>query len=414
MNYEILLGLRYVRAKRRNGFISFISLISTLGLALGIAALITVLSVMNGFQKELRTRILGVASHVQITGYDNELTDWQQVADRALQNTDVKAAAPYVSEQAMLSFDQTVRGAMVRGVLPAAEDGVADFSQHMRAGNLADLQPGGFGVVLGIELARALRVQVGEKVTLIAPQGLVTPAAVLPRLKQFTVVGVFEAGHFEYDASLALIHMQDAQTLYRMEDRVSGVRLKLGDLFDAPRVARDLHAQMSGDGLLVGDWTRQHANFFRAIAIEKNMMFIILMLIVAVAAFNIVSMLIMVVTDKQADIAILRTLGASPASMMAVFIVQGAIIGGGGLLLGVAGGVALASSRDVVVPAIEAIAGVSLWSAEVYFIPELPSEILWSDVLTVTVIGGLLTLAATLYPSWRASRVQPAEALRYE
>ncbi|MFH1814429.1 MAG: lipoprotein-releasing ABC transporter permease subunit [Pseudomonadota bacterium] len=414
MNYEILLGLRYVRAKRRNGFISFISLISTLGLALGIAALITVLSVMNGFQKELRTRILGVASHVQITGYDNELTDWQQVADRALQNKDVKAAAPYVSEQAMLSFDQTVRGAMVRGVLPAAEDGVADFSQHMRAGNLADLQPGGFGVVLGIELARALRVQVGEKVTLIAPQGLVTPAAVLPRLKQFTVVGVFEAGHFEYDASLALIHMQDAQTLYRMEDRVSGVRLKLGDLFDAPRVARDLHAQMSGDGLLVGDWTRQHANFFRAIAIEKNMMFIILMLIVAVAAFNIVSMLIMVVTDKQADIAILRTLGASPASMMAVFIVQGAIIGGGGLLLGVAGGVALASNLDVVVPLIEAIAGVSLWSAEVYFIPELPSEILWSDVLTVTVIGGLLTLAATLYPSWRASRVQPAEALRYE
>jgi lipoprotein-releasing system permease protein len=414
MNYEILLGLRYVRAKRRNGFISFISLISTLGLALGIAALITVLSVMNGFQKELRTRILGVASHVQITGYDNELTDWQQVADRALQNRDVKAAAPYVSEQAMLSFDQTVRGAMVRGVLPAAEDGVADFSQHMRAGNLSDLQPGGFGVVLGIELARALRVQVGEKVTVIAPQGLVTPAAVLPRLKQFTVVGVFEAGHFEYDASLALIHMQDAQTLYRMEDRVSGVRLKLGDLFDAPRVARDLHAQMSGDGLLVGDWTRQHANFFRAIAIEKNMMFIILMLIVAVAAFNIVSMLIMVVTDKQADIAILRTLGASPASMMAVFIVQGAIIGGGGLLLGVAGGVALASNLDIVVPAIEAIAGVSLWSAEVYFIPELPSEILWSDVLTVTVIGGLLTLVATLYPSWRASRVQPAEALRYE
>jgi lipoprotein-releasing system permease protein len=413
MNYEILLGLRYVRAKRRNGFISFISLISTLGLALGVAALITVLSVMNGFQKELRTRILGVASHVQITGYDNELTGWQQVADAALKNPEVRAAAPYVSEQAMLSFDETVRGAMVRGVLPAAEDGVADFSQHMRAGRLDELQPGGFGIVLGLELARALRVQVGDKVTLIAPQGLVTPAAVLPRLKQFRVVGVFEAGHYEYDASLALIHMQDAQTLYRMEDRVSGVRLKLGDLFDAPRVARELHAQV-GDELLVGDWTRQHANFFRAIAIEKNMMFIILLLIVAVAAFNIVSMLIMVVTDKQADIAILRTLGASPASMMAVFIVQGAVIGGGGLLLGVAGGVALASNLDVVVPAIEAVAGVSLWSAEVYFIPELPSEILMSDVLAVTLIGGLLTLAATLYPSWRASRVQPAEALRYE
>lgn len=420
MNYEILLGLRYVRAKRRNGFISFISLISTLGLALGVAALITVLSVMNGFQRELRTRILGVASHVQITGYENELSDWQQVADAALKNRDVRAAAPYVSEQAMLSFDQTVRGAMVRGVLPAAEDGVADFSQHMRAGRLDALQPGAFGIVLGIELARALQVQMGDKVTLIAPQGLVTPAAVLPRLKQFAVVGIFEAGHYEYDASLALIHMQDAQVLYRMDDRVSGVRLKLGDLFDAPRVAHELYAQIGngqiagGQNLLVGDWTRQHANFFRAIAIEKNMMFIILLLIVAVAAFNIVSMLIMVVTDKQADIAILRTLGASPASMMAVFVVQGAVIGGAGLLLGVVGGIALAANLGTVVPLIEKIAGVSLWSPEVYFIPELPSEILLSDVVAVTVIGGLLTLAATLYPSWRASRVQPAEALRYE
>ncbi|WP_018413435.1 lipoprotein-releasing ABC transporter permease subunit [Methyloversatilis thermotolerans] len=414
MNYEILLGLRYVRAKRRNGFISFISLISTLGLALGVAALITVLSVMNGFQKELRTRILGVASHIQITGWDNELTGWQQVADAALKNPDVKAAAPYVSEQAMLSFDQTVRGAMVRGVLPAAEDQVADFAQHMRAGRLTDLQPGGFGIVLGIELARALQVRPGDKVTLIAPQGLVTPAAVLPRLKQFTVVGVFEAGHYEYDASLALIHMQDAQALYRMEDRVSGVRLRVTDLFDAPRVARALQDAFAGQDLLVGDWTRQHANFFRAVAIEKNMMFIILSLIVAVAAFNIVSMLIMVVTDKQADIAILRTLGASPASMMKVFVVQGAVIGGFGLLLGVAGGLLLAGNLDVVVPAIEKIAGVSLWSSEVYFIPELPSEILLSDVITVTVMGGLLTLLATLYPSWRASRVQPAEALRYE
>ncbi|MBU0603411.1 MAG: lipoprotein-releasing ABC transporter permease subunit [Gammaproteobacteria bacterium] len=413
MNYEFLLGLRYVRAKRRNGFISFISLISTLGLALGVAALITVLSVMNGFQKELRTRILGVASHVQVTGYDNELPDWQQVADGALKNPDVRAAAPYISEQAMLSFDQNVRGAMVRGVLPAAEDGVADFSQHMRMGSLDALVPGGFGIVLGIELARALQVRVGDKVTLIAPQGLVTPAAVLPRLKQFSVVGVFEAGHYEYDASLALIHMQDAQALYRMDDRVSGVRLKLDDLFNAPRVARELQLAL-GDRLLVGDWTRQHANFFRAIAIEKNMMFIILLLIVAVAAFNIVSMLIMVVTDKQADIAILRTLGASPASMMAVFVIQGAVIGGFGLLLGVAGGLALAANLGTVVPLIEKVAGVSLWSPEVYFIPELPSEILMSDVVAVTVIGGLLTLAATLYPSWRASRVQPAEALRYE
>ena len=326
MSYEFLVGLRYTRSKRRaqgrNRFISFISLVSMLGIALGVAALIVVLSVMNGFQRELRTRILGVASHVQVSGFDGELANWQRVADDAAKHPRVQAAAPFVQAQGMLSFDQTVRGTLIRGVLPDAEDQVADFARHMRFGRFEDLQPGAFGIVLGADLARALRVGPGEKVTLIAPQGLVTPAAILPRLKQFRVVGIFEVGMYEYDSSLALIHLQDAQTLYRMEDRVTGVRLKLDDLFAAPRVARELMRYLDAD-TLISDWTKSHANFFRAVQIEKNVMFIILLLIVAVAAFNIVSTLVMAVQDKQADIAILRTLGASPGSIMGIFVIQG-------------------------------------------------------------------------------------------
>ena len=347
MKYELWIGLRYTRAKKRksdsgsgNGFISFISLISTLGIGLGVAALIVVLSVMNGFQKELRTRILGVASHIQINGSPRnggELSDWSHMAQEALRHPKVRAAAPFVQEQGMLSYDQEVRGVMVRGVLPEAEEKVADFEKHMKSGHLADLRAGEYGIILGAELAHVLRVLPGEKVTLIAPQGLVTPAAVLPRLKQFTVTGIFEVGMFEFDSGLALIHMADAQRLYRLDDRVSGVRLKVEDLFSAPRVARELLGLLDAD-VSVSDWTRSHANFFRAVAIEKNMMFLILMLIVAVAAFNIVSALVMAVTDKQADIAILRTLGASPGSIMQIFIVQGALIGMIGLALGVAGG----------------------------------------------------------------------------
>ncbi|MBL8503948.1 MAG: lipoprotein-releasing ABC transporter permease subunit, partial [Rhodocyclaceae bacterium] len=326
MQYELFIGLRYTRAKRRNHFISFISLISMCGIALGVAALIVVLSVMNGFQKELRTRILGVASHVQVSGRGGELAAWQQVAEQAGKHRQVLAVAPYVAAQGMLSFDQTVRGALVRGVLPEAEEQVADFNRHMRGGSMQLLKPGEFGIILGAELARTLQVFTGDKVTLIAPQGLVTPAAILPRLKQFRVVGMFEAGMYEYDSGLALIHLADAQALYRMEDRVSGVRLKLDDLFAAPRVARELLSLVEAD-VFIADWTRSHANFFRAVQIEKNVMFIILLLIVAGAAFNIVSTLVMAVTDKESDIAILRTLGASPASIMQVFIVQGALIG---------------------------------------------------------------------------------------
>src|SRR5487761_2516774 len=390
--YELFIGLRYTRAKRRNHFISFISLTSMLGIALGVAALITVLSVMNGFQSELRTRILGVAAHVEISG---------------------AGTAPYVNAQGMLTYDGAVRGAIIRGILPEREEQVADFASHMKSGSLTELKPGEFGIVLGAELARALAVIVGDKVTLIAPQGEVTPAGIVPRLKQFRVVGIFEIGMFEYDSGLALIDLQDAQTLYRMQDEVSGVRLKLHDLFQAPQVAADLLPRLGADAY-VTDWTRRHVNFFRAVQMEKNVMFIILLLIVAVAAFNIVSTLVMAVTDKQPDIAILRTLGAAPSGIMAVFIVQGALIGVIGTLIGVGGGVLLALNIHVVVPFIERLFHVHFLSKDVYYISELPSQLEWRDVVTIAAVSLVLSLLATLYPSWRASRVNPAEALRYE
>ena len=411
--YELLIGLRYTRAKRRNQFVSFISMISMLGIALGVAALIVVLSVMNGFQTELRGRILAVVSHIQISGASGEMANWQSVAEQSLRQPGVLAAAPFVQAQGMLSFGSSVRGAMVRGVLPDFEDKVVDFRSHMKEGSLDSLEPDSFNIVLGSELARALGIFVGDKVTLIAPQGVVTPAGVIPRLKTFVVSGLFEVGMFEYDSGLALIRMEDAQRLYRMEDRVSGVRLKLDDLFQAPALARQL-ANRLDTAAFISDWTRSHANFFRAVAIEKNMMFIILSLIVAVAAFNIVSTLVMAVTDKQADIAILRTLGASPGSVMAIFMVQGALIGFIGLGLGIAGGVALALNVDVVVPLIERMLGTQFMSKEVYYISNLPSELQWKDVTTITGVSFVLSLVATIYPSWRASRVNPAEALRYE
>ncbi len=411
--YELLIGLRYTRAKRRNHFISFISLISMLGIALGVTALIVVLSVMNGFQTELRGRILAVVSHVQISGATGEMADWPRVAEQSSTQPGVVGAAPYVQAQGMLSFGQSVRGAMVRGIVPDLEDKVADFRSHMKEGAIDSLTPDSFNIILGSELARALGVNVGDKVTVIAPQGVVTPAGVVPRLKTFTVTGLFEVGMFEYDSGLALIRMEDAQLLYRMEDRVSGVRLKLDDLFKAPAITRQL-ANRLDTAAYISDWTRSHANFFRAVQIEKNMMFIILSLIVAVAAFNIVSTLVMAVTDKQADIAILRTLGASPGSIMGVFMVQGALIGFIGLALGVAGGVALALNVDVVVPFIERMLGTELMSKEVYYISNLPSELQWKDVTTITAVSFVLSLVATIYPSWRASRVNPAEALRYE
>jgi lipoprotein-releasing system permease protein len=408
-----MIGLRYTRAKRRNHFISFISLISMAGISLGVAALIVVLSVMNGFQKELRARILGVASHVQITGADNRLPGWPQVVEGARKHPRVEAAAPFVNAQAMLSFDSLVRGSVIRGVLPDEEARVADFNEHMVAGRLDALRPGEFGIVLGGDLARALTARLGDRVTVIAPQGLVTPAGLVPRLKQFTVVGLFNVGMFEYDAGLALVHLADAQQLYQLGDSVSGVRLKLVDLFESRTVARDLTSSLKGD-FFISDWTRSHANFFRAVQIEKNVMFIILLLIVAVAAFNIVSTLVMAVTDKQADIAILRTLGATPGGIMKIFVVNGALIGIVGTLIGVVLGVILALNIDVVVPFLERLFSIQFLSKEVYYISELPSDLQKSDVTTIALVSLLLSLLATLYPSWRASRINPAEALRYE
>ncbi len=413
MRYELWVGLRYTRAKRRNHFISFISLISMLGIGLGVAALIVVLSVMNGFHKELRTRILSVVSHVQVSGVGGELANWEDIQRQVMRHPHVVAAAPYVQAQGMLSIDQQVRGTVVRGIDPAVEDRVADIAKHMKVGKLDDLVEGEFNMVLGVELARALNVGVGDKVTLIAPQGLVTPAAVLPRIKQFKVSGIFEIGMFEFDSGLALINIHDAQKLYRMGDRVTGVRLKVDDLFAAPRIARELLRYLDADAF-ISDWTMSHANFFRAVQIEKNMMFLILLLIVAVAAFNIVSTLVMAVTDKQADIAILRTLGASPGSIMQVFIVQGALIGLIGLAIGVAGGVALALNIETVVPFLEHLFGVQFLAKDVYYISDMPSDLQWRDVVIITAVSFSLTLLATLYPSWRASRTNPAEALRYE
>ena len=411
--YELLIGLRYTRAKRRNHFISFISVISMAGIALGVMALIVVLSVMNGFQEELRGRILGVASHMEITGPGGELADWPGLAAQVAKHSEVRGSAPYVSGQALLAAGSETKGAMVRGLLPAEEGKVAEFAAHMKSGRLDLLAPGEFRIILGNDLARSLGVFPGDKVAVIAPQGVVTPAGMLPRIKQFTVVGIFQMGMFEYDAGLALIHLEDAQKLYRLGDTTSGLRVKLADMERAPWVLRELARTLRGDYYL-SDWTMSHANFFQAVQIEKRMMFIILTLIVAVAAFNIISTLVMAVTDKQADIAILRTLGASPLSIMAVFIVQGALIGFIGLGLGVAGGVALALNVDVVVPFIERLLGTQFLAKEVYYISNLPSELQWGDVTTITGVAFVLALVATLYPSWRAARVNPAAALRYE
>jgi lipoprotein-releasing system permease protein len=416
--FELLVGLRYTRAKRKNHFISFISFTSMIGIALGVWALIVVLSVMNGFQDELRNRILGVASHIEITGINNQLENWPEIVKIAMQTNaqdrpTVLAAAPYVMAQGMLSYDQAVQGTIVRGVLPAEESKVSNLSAHMKLGHLDDLKSGEFNIVLGSDLAALLGVSVGEKVVLMAPQGQFTPTGVVPRIKQFTVVGIFQIGMYEYDSGLALIHMDDAAKLYRMGDKVSGVRLKLNDLFDAGEESVKLSNRLNG-AYFVTDWTQQHANFFKAIQLEKRVMFIILALIVAVAAFNIVSTLVMAVTDKRADIAILRTFGASPTSILKIFIIQGALIGIIGTLSGAVVGVLTALNIETIVPFIERTFHVQFLAKDVYYISDLPSKLIWSDVWTIVILSFVLSLLATLYPSYKASRINPAEALRYE
>ena len=414
--YEWQIGWRYTRAGRagrRNGFISFISFVSMLGIALGVAAMIIVLSVMNGFQKEVTDRMLSVVAHIELSDVQgNALPDWQATAALTRKNPAVVAAAPFIAMQSLIARGDEMRGAVVRGILPADEATITPLAAQLRDGVLAKLQPGAWNIVLGVELARTLRVHTGDSVTLVAPGGQVTPAGTVPRLKSFNVVGTFEAGHFEYDSGLALIHLDDAAKLYRL-DGPTGVQLKLADLHQARAVAQQLADQLP-PGLTVRDWTRTNRNWFDAVQLEKRLMFIILTLIVAVAAFNLVSTLVMTVTDKRADIAILRTLGANPRSVMGIFVVQGAASGVIGTLGGVGFGLLVAVNIGTLVPALERLLGMAFLPGSVYLISRMPSDPRLSDVMPIALISLALAFVATLYPSWRASRVKPAEALRYE
>ncbi len=414
--YELQIGWRYTRAGRagrRNGFISFISGVSMLGIGLGVAALIIVLSVMNGFQKEVRDRMLSVVSHVEVTDADGAaLADWHATAAAARKNAEVVGAAPFVVSQALIARGDEMRGVIVRGIVPDEEATVTDLAAKLRDTTLAKLVPDSWSIVLGIELARSLGVREGDKVTIVLPGGQVTPAGVVPRLRQMTMVGTFDAGHYEYDSGLALVRLEDAAKLFRVEGP-TGVQLRLKDLNRAPIVGAEL-AQRLGPSVTVRDWTRTNRNWFAAVQVEKRLMFIILTLIIAVAAFNLVSTLVMTVTDKQADIAILRTLGATPRSVMAIFIVQGAASGIIGTLVGVLLGLLVACNIGVIVPAIESVLHVSFLPSSVYLISRMPSDPQQGDIVPIVVISLVLAFVATLYPSWRASRLQPAEALRYE
>lgn len=408
----IFVGLRYLRAKRRNHFISFISLISMAGIAVGVLTLITVISVMNGFETELRERILGMVSHATIESYDGEFADWRNVVDRARTHPEVVGAAPYVEQEAMIK-GRSVAGVLVRGIDPDREPSVSDLDDLMVAGDYTDLAETGWRVLLGIGLARRLGVNPGDKVTLFAPEIRATLAGVMYQARQFEVAGLFEAGVHEYDTALAVVHLGDAQRLFRTGENIGGVRLKLDDMMRARWVALELSDRLPGL-YRVRDWTQQHANFFRAVQTEKTVMFLILSLIIAVAAFNIISTLVMVVTDKQADIAILKTMGLGPRRIMGIFMVQGSLIGVIGTLLGVVGGVALALNVESIVPALERLMNTEFLSAEIYYISDLPSELRMADVVKFGGVALLLSLLSTIYPAWRASRTQPVEALRYE
>jgi lipoprotein-releasing system permease protein len=411
--FELYVGLRYTRAKRRNHFISFISLISMLGIALGVMALIVVLSVMNGFEKELRERILGMVSHVTVTSLSGPLKEWRDLQGQVRTESEVSGAAPFVEAEAMLSNRSSVSGTIIRGIIPELEKQVSEIHNHMIDGQLKDLVAGEFGIVLGSGLANTLDVVTGDRITMITPQANSSPLGFLPRLRRFQVVGIFEIGVYEYDRSSAVIHAEDASRLFRLDKGVSGLRLKLHDMDEAPYVREKLKSVVGND-YWVNDWTRRHANYFKAVRTEKTVMFIILSLIVAVAAFNIVSTLVMVVTDKQSDIAILRTLGASPSSVMLIFMVQGTVIGIIGTLSGLVSGIWLASYIDVIIPALEQFFQTQFLPRGVYPITELPSDMRQSDVIKVGLLSFVVSLIATIYPAFRAARVRPVEALSYE
>lgn len=411
---ELFIGLRYTRAKRRNQFVSFISLSSILGIALGVTALITVMSVMNGFERELRDKILGMIAHATIEARDGGMDEWESVVERAERHPEVVGAAPYVSGEVMMTRGGQVSGAQLRGVLPEMEGNVSRVIENIDGDAARHLQPGEYNIILGWALARELGVRPGDRITVVTPEARATVAGIVPRLKRFHVAGTFDVGMYEYDRGVALVHIGDAATIMRLGDGVSGVRLQFRDLMDAPWLASEVGRELGGGDYRVRDWTREHASFFHAVQTEKTVMFVILTLIIAVAAFNIVSTLVMVVNDKRSDIAILRTLGASPASVMGIFMVQGAIIGVFGTLLGVAGGVALALNVETIVPAIEQLLGVAFLAPDIYWLSDLPSDLQATDVGRIAGVALVLSLLATIYPAWRGARTEPAEALRYE
>ena len=412
--YEWLIGSRYLRSTHRRGFVSFVALMSVCGLMLGVATLIVVLSVMNGFERELRTRMLAVTSHATIAGLDGRLSDWQALQQRVRGAKGVVAAAPYVESQALFAYGRHMMGARVRGVLPSEERTTSGLAQRLTAGDLSDLAPGSFATILGTALAHELHVRVGDSVILIAPEGSATPSGVVPRMRRFHVVGLFQSGMYEYDRGLALINLEDAQRLFRNGSDVTGLRLAFADPLRAPALVRDIAVSLGGPGFYVNDWTQDHANFFRAIRTEKTMMFLILLMIVAVAAFNIVATLVMIVKDKQTDIAILRTLGAAPRNVLLTFAIQGVLIGLAGTLLGTALGTLLADNLQTLVAGLEHLLGTQFLDARVYYMSDLPAYVEGADVLKVCSVAFLLCVLATIYPAWRAARTTPAEALRHE
>lgn len=411
--FEIWIGNRYVRSRSGNSFASLISAISMLGIAIAVAVLIVVLSVVNGFERELQDRLLRMTAHATIEGVDGELTGWQDLTESAVQNPRVRASAPYIQGQGLLVFGERLSGAELRGIDPGAEDLVSGIADVMTAGDLGSLESGAFNIVLGVELATALRVAVGDKVTVTLAEGIVTPAGVTPRTKRFTVSGLYRVGMFEFDRRLAFINIADAQRLYRQKDTVTGVRLAVTEIFRAPAIVREV-ALDYGSVVLVSDWTRRHVNFFRSIQITKSILFVILLLVIAVAAFNIVSTLVMVVRDKQSDIAILRTVGARPSSILRIFVTQGSVIGVVGTVFGVVVGILLASNLESIVTFFESVFGIKFLAADVYFISDLPAELRGADVARIATIALGLALLSTIYPAWVASRTAPAEALRYD